>query len=351
MYPAIVSVLFLSRYALLGQPRLNRQLYPLMLGVLFVFSAFRYQVGCDWSGYYIHYTIAGQRSLERIVEVRDPVWWTILWLQHQLELPYPWINVFSSAIFFAGVHVLARRQPDPLGFLVLLFPVLIINMPMSGIRQGAAIGLICIAMTRFLDGRTIAFGIWVFLAALLHSSAAIFMLLLPLVAQRITKWRVLAMIVLAIPGALLLIGSEAGQVAGSRYIDRDISSGGAVFRVSLLFITGLFYLVFLRRVWRKSSPEDYSFINVGVAGMLLMGVLLPVSSVVADRVAYYLIPWQTMILARIPYLAGLPNRGLLAALPYLGLLVFFTGWAVQSWHFNQCYVPYQTWIFGLPDFY
>ena len=71
-----------------------------------------------------------------------------------MGLPLPSFAIsLSSAIFFLGVHVLARRQPDPLGFLVLLFPILIINMPMSGIRQGAAIGLLCIAFVAFIDRR------------------------------------------------------------------------------------------------------------------------------------------------------------------------------------------------------
>ena len=96
-----------------------------------------------------------------------------------MGLPYPVANIASSAVFFLGVHVLARRQPDPLGFLVLLFPILIINMPMSGIRQGAAIGLLCIAFVAFIDRRPLWFAFWVVLAAGFHISVLIFMLLLP----------------------------------------------------------------------------------------------------------------------------------------------------------------------------
>lgn len=75
--------------------------------------------------------------------------------------------------------MLARRQPDPLGFLVLLFPILIINMPMSGIKQGAAIGLICIAFAAFIDKKLFWFTAWTLLASTIHNSAIVFLLLIP----------------------------------------------------------------------------------------------------------------------------------------------------------------------------
>ena len=105
----------------------------------------------------------------------------------EAKVPYPFINVIAGSIFFIGVHSLARRQPDPLAFLVLLFPILIINMPMSGIRQGAAIGLICIAFSAFIDRRPVRFGFWVIIAAGFHSSAIVFLLMLPVAAGSYTR--------------------------------------------------------------------------------------------------------------------------------------------------------------------
>ena len=121
-----------------------------------------------------------------------------------MGLPYPVANIASSAVFFLGVHVLARRQPDPLGFLVLMFPILIINMPMSAIRQGAAIGLLCIAFVAFSDRRPLWFAFWVVLAAGFHISVLIFMLLLPVATGRYTRNRLLLAAFLAIPGAFAL---------------------------------------------------------------------------------------------------------------------------------------------------
>ena len=157
LYVGLTNVLFFLRYALARQRTLRRQIYFIVLAALFVFSAFRFQVGCDWSGYYNQYLQASNIDWTFIANSREPIWWAILGWIRDMGLPYPVANIASSAVFFLGVHVLARRQPDPLGFLVLLFPILIINMPMSGIRQGAAIGLLCIAFVAFIDRRPVWF--------------------------------------------------------------------------------------------------------------------------------------------------------------------------------------------------
>lgn len=345
-YIALTALLFLLRFSLKGQPVLARQLYPLVLAVLFAFSAFRWEVGCDWGGYNYNYLAAQRMEFADAALRMEPLWWLALTLQHKLGLSYEWANVYMSAIFFAGIHTLARRQPDPLGFLVLLFPVLIVNMPMSGIRQGAAIGLLAIATVRLIDGRVLAFALWVLVAAGFHGSSIIFLLLTPLVARRITALRVIATVILAIPGALVLRQADAVEQASDRYIDTGIDAYGAGFRVLLMALSGVYFLLFLRRAWKRDSPGDYQVVMTGVIGMLGIGALLPVSTVIGDRLGYYLIPLQSMIFARIPALSGLRNRQLLSALPYIGLFIFFVVWTMTSAHFQGCYLPYANW---LPD--
>ena len=234
LYVGLTNILFLLRYALTQHRALYKEVYFIVLASLFLFSAFRYEVGCDWSGYYYQYLGAEDASWSSIAAIREPIWWAILISVTSSGLPYPVINIVSSALFFLGIHVLARRQPDPLGFLVLLFPILIINMPMSGIRQGAAIGLLCIAFVAFIDRRPLRFALWVLLATGFHSSAFIFMLLLPISAGRYTRRRLLVSALLAIPGMTLLAYSSAVETAINIYVGTEIESAGAAFRVGIL---------------------------------------------------------------------------------------------------------------------
>ena len=347
-YLGLTNVLFVLRYALARQAAVRKQIYFVILAALFVFSAFRFQVGCDWSGYYNQYLVATNIDWAFITTSREPLWWAILGWIRNAGLPYPVANIVSSAVFFLGVHILARRQPDPLGFLVLLFPILIINMPVSAIRHGAAVGLLCIAFVAFIDRRPFRFTLWVVLAAGFHSSALIFMLLLPVATGRYTRSRLVLAAILAVPGAFFLGSSDAAEVATSRYIDRGVDAAGAVFRVGMLGLSAAYFFLFLRKKWLRTWPQDYSLASIGAIGMALAFLLIPVSTVIGDRFGYYLIPIQAVIFARIPFLPFRANVALLAALPYLGLLLVFTVWSQLSWHFKQCYIPYQSWIFGFP---
>lgn len=349
LYLGLTNVLFILRYALARMQVLRRQFYYILLLALFIFSAFRYEVGCDWSGYYNQYLRASSVTWDSLLQIREPIWWGVLAWIKGAGLPYPVANIVSSAVFFMGVHVFARRQPDPLGFLILLFPILIINMPMSAIRQGAAIGLICIAFTAFIDRRPIRFIFWTLLSSGFHASALIFLLLLPLSTGRYSNIRLFMAAILALPGALLIGISALGEVAGSRYIGSDVEAAGAVFRVSVLGLSSLYFFVFIRKKWMLSFPEDYSIASIGAIGMILVLFLVPLSSVIGDRLGYYLIPLQAMIFARIPFLPFNFCKSLHSAIPYLGLFLVFFIWTQLSEHFQRCYIPYDSWILGLPE--
>ncbi|MEM6460776.1 MAG: EpsG family protein [Pseudomonadota bacterium] len=324
-------------------------MYPVLLLLLFIFSAFRFVVGCDWSGYLHQWNVQETSTFQDGFSSLEPTWWAMIHGIQYLGLPYPWLNVASSAIFFLGIHVLARRQPDPLGYLVLLFPILIINMPMSGIRQAAAIGIMCLAFSAYIDKKTVRFAGLVFFASTIHSSAIVFLLLIPLVGGNFTSKRLFLAALLAVPGSFALLGGDAAEQATRRYIESDLDAAGAVFRVGLLLLTGLAYFGFFWRKWKFVFPKDHNLVSIGALMMCALILLIPVSTVIGDRLGYYLIPIQTMIFARIPYLPLGKSRRLFSAAPYLGLALVFVVWTSLSGLFVQCYVPYQTWLFGFPE--
>jgi len=323
--------------------------YPVLLVVLFLFSAFRYQVGCDWLGYENQYQVFGTARLSDLMTVNEPLWTAIIMLQVKLDLPYPWLNVISSAIFFFGVHRLAIRQPDRLGFLILLFPVLILNMPMSGIRQGAAIGLICMAFNAFSDRKLLRYVFIVLIAGSIHSSASIFLLLAPLVQGGLTRGRLLLCVLLAIPGMLGLMGTDMANTATTRYVGTGIDSAGASYRIALLLATSVLFFLVLQRPWARSFPQDYKLVAVGSLLMLATGGILILSTVIGDRLGYYFVPIQAMILARLPRLPLRTGRALLTAAPYFVLFAVLVVWITFSDLFSGCYLPYQSWILGLPE--
>lgn len=321
-------------------------LYYGLLIFLFFFAAFRFEVGCDWSGYFNHWTRAEGMSAQDILVGREPLWWGFLAIARAAGAEYLLANVVTSIVFFAGVHHLAKRQSDPFIFLVLLFPVLIINMPMSGIRQALAIGIICFAFTAFVERRLRRFLVLVLLAAGFHSSAAVFLALAPFVTERLTRDRLVLAGVLALPIVVLLLTSSQGDLAYSRYIERDIEAFGALFRVLLLSTTALLFLLVLRRPWRTKYPSDYSLILLTSWAALALLAVLYVSTVVADRFAYYFVPIQALILVRARIIFTKSQGQLLLAVFLLGLMGFLSVWTIESSHFQRCYLPYQNELLG-----
>ncbi len=139
----------------------NEELRRFFLGVfallLFAFVAFRYKVGCDWGGYAENFENTWDWDASEALQHTEPAYWLLLVQIHKAGLDYPYLNLAMAIPFFWGLVALARRQPDPLAFLVLSFPVLIINMPMSAIRQAAAIGFVCLAIIAFQDRKLIRY--------------------------------------------------------------------------------------------------------------------------------------------------------------------------------------------------
>jgi len=344
-------VIYLAAYGGLCFIRAARlqALYLPVLILLFIFSAFRFEVGCDWTGYLLQYQLQQSLGWDGILEQREPLWWAVIQLTHWAELPYPWLNVWSSALFFAGVHLLARRQPDPLGFIVLLYPVLILNMPMSGIRQAAAIGIICLAFIAFVERRPLGFTVWIVVAAGFHASAMVFILLAPLAGGEYTKGRVILALLLALPGAWLLASGGDAEVAISRYVNTGINAFGAAYRTGIIFLSGLFFIIWLRRPWSLVFPQDYRLPSLGAPMMMAVFPFVAVSSVIADRLGYYFLPLQAMIFARIPYLWRGGATPILASAPYIGLGLVLGVWTMTSPIFSLCYLPYKTWLFGYPE--
>lgn len=347
IYLTIYILIAATAFGLRTHPVKGQQLYPFLLILLFMFSAFRWEIGCDWQNYINQYSY-GQAFEAAPSRIRDPLWWASLRFLGQAGLPYPWLNVITSAIFFTGVHILARRQPDRLAFLVLLFPILIIGLPMSGIRQAAALGILLIAFVAFAEGRLFRFTVLVVLASTIHSSAMVFLLLVPLVSRSYSRTRIFLAAVLAIPGAALIAGSSAGEVALDRYVDTGIDAAGAVFRVGLLALTGVAYLVLLRRPWLNSTATDYKLVSIGSLGMIGIAFLLPLSTVIADRLAYYFVPIQAVVFARIPFLQLGPRKTLFTFAAYAALGITLAVWVTFSSHYAKCYDPYKTWLVGEP---
>lgn len=327
-----------------GRP--NTPLLALVCFGLFLFVGFRWQVGCDWTGYLNIFEITRQASIDEILNAREPGFGLLNLLIHAFELDYFWINVASAALFFIGLYFFAKREANPLALVALSFPVLIVNMPMSGVRQGIAIGFFMLAINAYRDGNRWLYAGAVLAGAAFHQSALIFLGLAPLIAVRKTAATIAFALILTLPAMYLLFTGAAGFYA-DRYIGGVDEAAGAPYRTALLAATGLLFFAALRKRWFRDFPADYELYVMAAAMMVAVLPIALYASVIGDRMGYYLIPFQLVIFARLAHLMRNDSMApLYAMLPYFALLAFFIGWMNLSPIFDRCYLPYGSVLAG-----
>ncbi len=313
--------------------------------VLFVFVGYRWEVGCDWTGYLNIFQITKQQSVGEILSSREPGFLLLNIFAHYLDLDYYYINVVGALLFFIGLFFFAKAQENPLAVVALSFPVLIVNMPMSAVRQAIAIGFIMLATNAYRGRRQFSYVAAVLAGGTFHQSAFVFLGLTPLVRLRLSVWTVALCVILAAPGAYYAFSTLFGFYL-DRYGDGARDAAGAPFRAALLGIVGIAFFLFLRRRWREKFPDDYQLF---VMASCLMVAVLPLalySSVIGDRVGYYLVPFQLVAMERLSALyRGDRYARLYGAIPYFGLLIFFVSWMNMSLLFEKCYLPYKSILF------
>ena len=338
-YTALLLAGLISAY----RTRVRRVFATGAIILLFVLVAFRFEVGCDWFGYMLNFESQRYDTLENALLKKDPAFWIASHVLHRLGYEYPYINVLFAIPFFWGLGHMARRQPAPLGFLILSFPVLIINMPMSALRQSAAIGFICVAFVAFQERKLARFIISVLPAGFFHLSALAFLAMAPFVKYKLSRRSIAASAVLVLPGAFFVF-SDLFAIYAERYVDTGVDAAGAIYRSGMLAATALLFFFLLSQPFRAKFPWEYQLVQIGAWIMLATFPVVFVSTVIADRFGYYVTPIQLMILARIPYLVKGRLAVLLSVSPYAALGVVLLVWTSFSQHFQKCYVPYRTWL-------
>jgi hypothetical protein len=342
----LVYFLLLLAVGLAGDDRTRqRGLYRLSIIALFIYVAFRYEVGCDWNGYLIIYDAQSLGTYESAFSQRESLFAAANVFLHQLGLDYPYINVMSSAVYFAGFHMLARRQPNPLSMLALSFPLLVLHLAMSAIRQATAVGILCVAFNAFNDRRPVLFAGLVLLAGVgFHTSALVFLSLTPFVIGELSRRNIAIGMLVGLPGLYYLASGEQFTVYYDRYVGTGTDAFGAPFRTAFLTMTGALFLLAMKDRWRRYYPADFKLTWMSAMIMLVLFPLAFVSSVIADRIAYYLMPVQIVILARFSRL----NKGVLPpfvlSMPFVASGIVLIGWTALSALFAGCYVPYTSWL-------
>ncbi len=341
--------LYLSIFALLAitgrqeSERFSKLLFTAWILFLIVFVGTRQDVGCDFNGYLYRFQYYAYISVEQ--SLREPEFLFSL-LNHAIQnlgLNYMWLNVAASIIVFAGFTAFASRFERPIHFLALAFPILIVQLSMSGIRQAMALSFLMLALNAFRDGKRVMTLIFILIGSQFHTSCIIFLPLIFLIGRMPSIWTLATATALAIP-LLVYFGGERFEAYQQRYSEGDVESLGAMFRVALLVISAAIFQIYIDR-YQKLYPRDFPLMRFfSIASLALIPIVF-ISSIAAHRIGFYIMPFHIIMLLRAPNVLQPERRDtILEMMPFVAYALYLFVWLSTSRHAKSCYIPYDSYL-------
>lgn len=315
---------------------------------LLMFMGTRYYVGCDFYGYLIRFeNIPPEMELRQILEFQEPLFQLLTASIKLLGLDYVWLNVFASLIILAGIFRFISVQTGSLLLLTLFFPIMIMQLGMSGLRQGIAVSMLLAASVEWVRGKRLASGAILLVGAQFHSSLYLFLPMIFLIGRKISTARLAMAVLLMLPVALFLMGGRL-DIYVERYLvqsDSEFTASGAYVRYALIFMPIPFFILVRDRV-RDNFPEYYELMKLFALVILIMAPLGALSTVALHRLNYYVMPFSLMIFVSTMYAMSKPwNERLAGLLPISAYGLYMLVWLSSSGHAQTCYLPYESYLF------
>lgn len=347
----IVYLTIFTTMAILGLSVPDRRNLATMIGIslfLLWFMGARYVIGCDFNAYYLRYVdILPGLHFDEIFGRQEPGFELLSAVLKTMGAHYMWLNVCASALMIVGYFAFARTFRNPIMIMALLFPVVIVQLGMSGIRQGIAVAGLMLATVAFQKGRGWWTALLIVIAAQFHSSVLIFLPIAFLAGRRINVGQIIAGVLLLSPLAMYLL-SDRLDVYAERYIDQaygEITSGGALIRYALIMVPQVLFLIYHRQL-RSHFPEVYGLLKLFV--IICFG-LLPIamySSIALHRINFYVMPFSILTFIYLSHIV-IPRKQLLLGrmVPALFYGFYQLSWFASSSHAEACYLPYNSFSF------
>ncbi len=305
-------------------------------------AALRYEVGGDWITYDEMYEDVRRDTLGLALGYTDPLFGLLLWVSAQLGLGIYLVNGICAGVLGLGLVRVATMTREPWLAILIAVPYLLIVVGMGYVRQGAAIGMLLIALgsvERAHPLRTIAY---LACAAAFHSTASVLFPLFGFVMAQ--RYKAVAVVVAALGAAVLITVIAPRMAVFERgYLDAGYESQGTLVRLLMSLLPSALLLLRVR-LFAASPRARIIWIGVAVANFAALAALaVSPSSTAVDRVALYFAIIQIIVMGELRQLLGTSDRmTLLLRLMAVGVAasvqVVFLVFAVHA----EFWVPYKS---------
>jgi hypothetical protein len=350
----LLYVTIFALFALLGlgirAPRLSHHAAMAAGLFLVLFIGGRYQVGCDWSAYFARYAFLYPTNYDwsDALFSEEGGFHLINVLARDFEFGFLGVVMICGLLFAACLTRFALVAPRPMAFMAIAFPILVIQLGMSGLRQACATAFLLLSYVAFVRGRRLTIAAWVFVASMFHVSAAIFLPMALLPGRRVSTKHLALAVVLMAPVAGWLLGGRL-DIYTDRYVDQiygESASSGAWFRYAYAVFPFLLAM-WKGRLLERDYPRLYPILRLfafATFGLVLVGL---VSSVALHRLTYYVLPVSLLcLLCVVESVFHKRSRSIVWLMVFAIYGAYVGGWFLTSRHAASCYVPYQSWLMG-----
>jgi hypothetical protein len=310
--------------------------------LFFLVGMLRFETGGDWLTYIDIFDDIHNETLAFAITRIDPLFGALLWFSDQLGTGIYLPNGICCLLLVGGVVRLAQLTREPWLGITIAVPYLLIVVGMGYVRQGAAIGLMLMAVYSMQRGRSISTIAFLVAAVGFHATAA---LAAPLFGYALTqKRRALSVIILAV-GAVLYVFAIAPRlnILDAGYLQAEYESEGAFVRLLMSFLPSLL-LVLRWRKFRFPRPTRSFLFAVAICNFLAMAALaVSPSSTAVDRIGLYFSIIQIGVFGEIRNLIGWSAGSVpLLRVSCIGVAVAVQSvWLVLATH-ASLWVPYRS---------
>ena len=349
MWPYVLAFAFVAWMALVENrpwPPTGAGLRPGLTWIaafllLSLLIGLRHEVGGDWDSYLLYVDSMQGEGLEEIWRRSDPAYQLLCWIGANVGGGVYLVNLLCASIFSWGLLAFCRRQPRPWLALLVSMPYLVTVVAMGYTRQGVAIGLAMLAITRLDSGHMLRFVGWIALATLFHKSAII-VLPFALFAFQRSKWQTILGLITAGSLVLALPLANYADSLTAGYLDAEYQSEGALIRVIIVAVPAAVLLIYRRRFRFLAGSRTFWPMLAWGALFLLPLVWSSPATTAVDRLALYWLPLQLLVWSQAPEVFAASPRG---ALLWVAIVTLSSGLMLLTWLFfaehAHAWLPYQ----------
>ncbi len=276
--------------------------WSVLFVVLVLMIGFRHEVGGDWEAYLVYVENVQGESIYTALR-GDPAFELLNWFGANVGGGVYFVNLVCGILFCWGLTSYCRALPRPWLALFVAVSYLVMVVAMGYSRQGVAIGLAMLAITRLQSGSLIRFLFWISLATLFHKSAVV---LLPIALFSASRYVVLSIFGVAASAAILfaVFLQEQLDYFSYVYLEAEYASSGAGVRIAMNAVPAALFLGLRQRFRLDPNAENFWKWMAWSALLFIPLLVVSPSSTAVDRVALYWIPLQLMVFSRLPDALG-----------------------------------------------